>query len=296
MTRRRFTLIEPFDRLRAPLATSKAFTLIELLVVIAIIGVLAAMLLPALRTAKERGRRIVCLSQMRQMTMATLFYASDFGGVLPGSHTAGTWSWGSWTRADGIRAAGVDEIFTLGYLRDRLITVCPSSVDRPTWSPTETYIGRKFWLYGFSSYMWAGSSWIPTCLVNCWDTSLYWVRLDLHQPDYCLMADCVSLEVAEAWEGGWPWMRQNNHYDSARTNRVMASGGNFTRVDGSGQWANNDGRRWTATSQYAELWPDGCIQGQASCNTTLSDAATRYYFRDNNHSNPAGPLRGELIP
>jgi prepilin-type N-terminal cleavage/methylation domain-containing protein/prepilin-type processing-associated H-X9-DG protein len=55
----------------------KAFTLIELLVTIAIIAILASLLLPALVTAKERGRRAVCKSNLRQMSLATILYAGD---------------------------------------------------------------------------------------------------------------------------------------------------------------------------------------------------------------------------
>jgi prepilin-type N-terminal cleavage/methylation domain-containing protein len=62
---------------------SRAFTLVELLVVIAMIGVLVALLLPALSQAKESGRRTACINNLRQLGLAARLYGVDEEGYFP---------------------------------------------------------------------------------------------------------------------------------------------------------------------------------------------------------------------
>jgi prepilin-type N-terminal cleavage/methylation domain-containing protein/prepilin-type processing-associated H-X9-DG protein len=62
----------------------RGFTLIELLVVIAIIGILAALIFPALASAKEKARRAQCMNNLKQMGIAMQLYVDDHSDQLPG--------------------------------------------------------------------------------------------------------------------------------------------------------------------------------------------------------------------
>ena len=69
--------------MKSAFPSRRGFTLIELLVVIAIIAILAALLLPALASAKEKSKRIACLNNLRQLTLGTHIYANDNDQKVP---------------------------------------------------------------------------------------------------------------------------------------------------------------------------------------------------------------------
>ena len=140
------------------------FTLIELLVVIAIIAILAAILLPALNSARERGRATNCLSQQKNISLAMVSYAGDFDEYFPPFITGKLNQAGSvtWNLA----------LMRHKFLDSPKLYFCPSAVDMANYSNPDsasscgtitnfqTASGDYRWqytTYGYN-YVWIGSS------------------------------------------------------------------------------------------------------------------------------------------
>ena len=100
--------------------SEEKFTLIELLVVIAIIAILAAILLPALNSARERGRVATCISNFKQIASASGLYSSDNEGYPVPLYNTSTFSTAtaSWygTRAVGSPGTGILQGLLQSYL------------------------------------------------------------------------------------------------------------------------------------------------------------------------------------
>lgn len=81
--------VNPDSSCTSSMRAYSAFTLIELLVVISIIALLISLLLPALTSARESGRNVRCLANVRSVAQASVVYANDFDEHLPKTFWAG---------------------------------------------------------------------------------------------------------------------------------------------------------------------------------------------------------------